>query len=59
MTLPCITCKLRTVRKEGFRTFYGCSDEQIKKENFVEDTWLYRHTCNAYESEDKQEEGNE
>ena len=51
MELPCITCKFKTVVTRGHRSFYGCNDEEKKKKNFHEDTWTYRHSCDAYEVE--------
>ena len=51
MELPCITCTYRTVRESGHRTFIGCKDPERKKNNFKEDTWLYRHKCDVYEED--------
>ena len=48
MELPCITCKYGTERIEGIRSYHGCSDPERKKANFHEDTFFYRHTCDAY-----------
>jgi hypothetical protein len=59
MELPCIDCAYRTEREEGHRIFVGCKDEKRKKENFVEDTWLYRHSCKAYEKEKLEKDGEE
>ena len=56
MELPCITCKFKTVVTRGHRSFYGCNDEEKKKKNFHEDTWTYRHSCDAYEGELKAQE---
>ena len=53
MILPCITCKFKTVRRVGFRSYYGCNDPEKKKANFHEDKIFYRHTCNAYVNEDE------
>jgi hypothetical protein len=51
MELPCITCKFKTVRKEGHRAFFRCIDKEKEKKNFHEDTFWYQHTCDAYEPE--------
>lgn len=53
MILPCETCKHKTVRGEGYRQFIGCDDQERKDKNFHEDTYLYRHTCDAYEKEEE------
>lgn len=54
MILPCITCKYKKVREAGHRSFYSCSDAEKEKANFHEDTYFYRHTCDAYEKEEEQ-----
>ena len=48
MELPCTTCKYKTERRQGHRTFVGCNDED-KKKGFIEDTFTYRHECSNYE----------
>lgn len=48
MILPCTTCKYRTEKSVGFRTFVGCSDKERKDKNFHEDDFFYHHSCDAY-----------
>ena len=51
MELPCITCYHKKVREDGHRKFYGCKDAELKEIYFVEDDFMYHHTCNAYVKE--------
>ena len=53
MILPCITCKHRTVRKEGHRAFVGCNDAKLKK-GFEHDDYFYHHSCTNYEEGDEE-----
>ena len=50
MTLPCDTCKYKTVTIDGHRHFVGCKDEE-KKKGFHYDDFFYDHTCDNYERE--------
>jgi hypothetical protein len=51
MELPCATCKYKTTRIDGHRSFIGCSDEERKKANFKYDGFLYHHKCTGYVEE--------
>ena len=58
MRLPCITCKHAYVRSDGsgFRSFYGCTDDDRKATHFKEDTWTYRHSCSGHEEGEPRKE---
>ena len=52
MELPCSTCKYKTVRVNGHRTYVGCSDSERKRKHFTYDDFMYHHRCTGYVEED-------
>lgn len=48
MELPCETCKYKTVRTKGHRSFIGCSDDKRKQKHFKYDDFMYRHKCTGH-----------
>ena len=48
MNTPCNTCKHITEKKNGFRIFIGCDDDE-RKLRFEYDNFFYDHTCKGRE----------
>ena len=55
MELICSNCKYRVERKDGFRTFIGCLDEN-KEKGFYQDDYDYHTSCTNYEKESEETE---